>query len=187
MRYSRHSLGSTVLTSLAVVLLASLVTTRAAAGADETPYVPFVPTPQDVVEEMLAVARVSARDIVYDLGSGDGRIVITAAKLFGARGVGIEIDPDLVRDSIADAELAGVSHLVRFCRGDIFAADISQATVVTLFMLPEFNRKLLPKLLAELRPGTRIVAYKYPLEDWPAEKTIPVSRGTIYYWIVPPR
>ncbi len=169
---------------LVALALASLVGT---AIADEMPYVPFVPTPQDVVEEMLAVAQVGPKDLVYDLGSGDGRIVITAAKQFGARAVGIEIDPDLVRDSIADAEHAGVTSLVRFIQADLFTIDISPATVVTIFLLPEFNRKLLPKLLAELRPGTRIVAYKYPLEDWPPDKRIPVSRGTVYYWVIPQR
>ena len=167
-------------------MLAPFVTAGAVTGQDEPPYVPFVPMPEEVVQEMLEIAQVSARDIVYDLGSGDGRIVIAAAKRFGARAVGIEIDPDLVRDSIADADQAGVSHLVRFIEGDIFAMHISPATVVTLFLLPEFNRRLLPKLLAELRPGTRIVSYKYPLGDWAPEKTVPVSRGTVYSWVVPP-
>jgi SAM-dependent methyltransferase len=172
-------------------LLALLVATflrplTAAKSLDELPHVPYVSTPEAVVDEMLEIAKVSAKDIVYDLGSGDGRIVIAAAKRFGARGVGIEIDPDLIRESIENAHQAGVAHLVRFVEGDFFSADLREATVVTLYLLPEVNRQLLPKLLAELRPGTRIVSYKYDLGDWVPEKTVRVSRGTVYYWVVPP-
>ena len=153
----------------------------------EEPYVPYVPTPPEVVGEMLEIAHVTARDIIYDLGSGDGRIVIAAAERFGARGVGIEIDPERVREAAENASQAGVAHLVRFVQGDLFAADIQEASVVTLYLLPEVNRLLLTKLLAELRPGTRIVSYKYDLGDWSPEKTVRVSRGTVYYWVVPPR
>ncbi|HSB81030.1 MAG TPA: class I SAM-dependent methyltransferase [Candidatus Methylomirabilis sp.] len=162
-----------------------LVTASAAQGLDDLPYVPYVSTPEAVVQEMLEIANVSAKDIVYDLGSGDGRIVIAAAKRFGARGVGIEINPDLIREARENAEQAGVSHLVRFLEGDFFSADLREASVVTLYLLPEVNRQLLPKLLAELRPGTRIVSYKYDLGNWAPEKTVPVSRGTVYYWVVP--
>ena len=153
----------------------------------ELPYVPFVPTPDEVVNEMLEIVQVGPADIVYDLGSGDGRIVIAAASRFGARGVGIEIDPEHVRESTEYASQAGVSHLVRFVEGDFFTADISEATVVTLYLLPEVNRQLLPKLLSDLRPGTRIVSHNYDFGDWPPEKIVGVSRGTVYYWVIPPK
>jgi len=171
--------------SLVVVFLAPLKAATEERSLDESLYAPFVPTPDAVVEEMLEIAKVSARDIVYDLGSGDGRIIIAAAKRFGARGVGIEINPDLTREANENAELAGVAHLVRFVEGDFFLADLREATVVTLYLLPEVNRQLLPKLLVELRPGVRILSYKYDFGDWPPEKTVRVSRGTVYYWVVP--
>lgn len=176
-----------LLASLALGILAPPGTARAADALREEPYVPYVPTPEAVVAEMLEIAKVSAKDVVYDLGSGDGRIVIAAAKRFGARGVGIEINPDLIQEATEHAELAGVAPRVRFVGGDFFLADLREATVVTLYLLPEVNRQLLPKLLAELRPGTRIVSYKYALGDWAPEKTVQVSRGTVYYWVVPPR
>jgi len=183
---SSPALLSAILVSLAISYVASVTTATAETGLDEVPYVPYVPTPEAVVDEMLEIAKVSVKDVVYDLGSGDGRIVIAAAKRFGARGVGIEINPDLVREATEDAGQAGVAHLVRFVEGDFFMADLHEATVITLYLLPEVNRQLLPKLLAELRPGTRIVSYKYDLGDWAPEKTVRVSRGTVYYWVVPP-
>ncbi len=186
MRCYPRRLISSLLASLAFAFLSPLLA-AAANGLEEEPYVPYVPTPDAVVEEMLEIAKVSAMDIVYDLGSGDGRIVIAAAKRFGARGVGIEINPDLIREANENAGQAGVAHLVRFVEGDFFAADLREATVVTLYLLPEVNRQLLPKLLAELQPGTRIVSYKYDLGDWAPEKTVRVSRGTVYYWVIPPR
>jgi SAM-dependent methyltransferase len=175
-----------LMAALAVACLTPFMPATPARGLDELPYVPYVSTPEAVVQEMLEIANVGAKDIVYDLGSGDGRIVIAAAKRFGARGVGIEINPDLVREAKENAEQAGVAHLVRFVEGDFFVADLHQATVVTLYLLPEVNRQLLPKLLAELRPGTRIVSYRYDLGDWAPERAVQVSRGTVYYWVVPP-
>jgi len=160
---------------------------RAAEPGFEPPYVPYVATPEAVVDEMLELARVDSADVVYDLGSGDGRIVIAAAKRFGARGVGIEIDPERVREARENAREAGVEDRVQFIEGDFFTADIREATVVTLYLLPEVNRALLPKLLAELRPGTRIVSHNYDFGDWTPEKTLGASRGTIYYWRVPAR
>jgi precorrin-6B methylase 2 len=152
---------------------------------------PFFPTPMPVVAEMLRVANVNANDVLYDLGSGDGRIVITAAQHFGARGVGIEIDPQLIRDANDNALKAGVADRVRFLRGDIFEADIREATIVTLYLLPDVNMMLRPKLLRELRPGTRVVSHNYDMGDWRPEKTITVTLSdgshTIYYWVVPPR
>jgi predicted RNA methylase len=144
-------------------------------------------TPDEVVEEMLRVAGVTEKDVVYDLGSGDGRIVIAAAKRLGARGVGVEIDPDRVRLARDSAQRAGVGALVRFVEGDIFAADIREATVVTMYLLPALNLRLRQKLLAELRPGTRIVSHDYNMGDWAAQKVVRVGRSTIYFWVVPPR
>ncbi len=178
-------LVSSLLASVALCL-GPFSVMRSAQGADESPYVPYVSTPEAVVDEMLEIANVGPRDVVYDLGSGDGRIVIAAARRFGAHGVGIEINPDLIREADQNAEEAGVARLVRFVQDDFFLADLREATVVTLYLLPEVNRELLPKLLAELKPGTRIVSYKYALGDWVPEKTVRVSRGTVYYWVVPP-
>lgn len=132
----------------------------------------FAPTWEPVVYEMLELAGVSRDDVVYDLGSGDGRIVILAAQKYGARGVGIELDPKLVRISNQVAREAGLQHLVRFVEGDLFAADISGATVVTLYLSTGVNRDLEPKLRRELAPGTRIVSHQFPIGKWAPEKTI---------------
>jgi SAM-dependent methyltransferase len=147
--------------------------------------VPFVTTPPSVVSAMLELANVTGSDIVYDLGSGDGRIVIAAARDFGARAVGVEIDPRLVQESEHNAENAGVSSRVRFLQQDLFQADITEATVVTLFLLPGVNVMLAPKLLKELRPGTRIVSYWYDMEEWQPDKTIRIDTLAVYYWVVP--
>src|SRR4029079_19349854 len=143
----------------------------------------YVPTPQNVVDAMLELAHVTANDVVYDLGSGDGRIPITAAERYGARGVGIEIDPRLVRESEDNAAKAGVSHLVRFQTGDLFAADIREATVVTLFLLPALNIELIPKLRSNLRPGARIVSHHFAMGDrWTPDETRDVNGLEIYLW-----
>jgi hypothetical protein len=174
---------------LALILVA-VVTATAQTPTAKTPDVPYVPTHEKVVAEMLKVANVKKADVLYDLGSGDGRIVITAAKKFGTRGTGIELVPSLVREARENAEKAGVSQLTKFVEGDIFEADISDATVVTLYLLPAVNMKLRPKLL-DLRPGTRIVSHNYDMEDWKPEKTIKLhlsdGEHTVYYWVVPPR
>lgn len=149
--------------------------------------VPYVPTPDEVVETMLQVARVGPRDVVYDLGSGDGRIVITAAKRHGARGVGVDIDPERIAESRRNAQAAGVADKVRFVQGDLFDADIADATVVTLYLLPTVNERLKPKLLAELRPGTRIVSHSFDMGDWQPESTRVVGDATVYHWVVPKR
>ncbi len=128
--------------------------------------VPFVPTPPEVVDRMLELAEVKRGDVVYDLGSGDGRIIIRAAKEYGVRGVGIEIDSDLVRRSRDIAWKEGVDHLVEFREQDALTVDVSPATVVTLYMLPEFNAKLRPVLWKQLRPGSRVVSHDFPIEGW---------------------
>ena len=149
--------------------------------------VPFVPTPERVVEKMLEVASVGPKDVVYDLGSGDGRIVITAAKKYGARGIGIDIDPDRIKDARANARKAGVEKRVEFRQGDLFEAKIGDATVVTIYLLSGINLKLKPKLLAELKPGTRIVSHAFDMGDWKPEATAKVGTSTVYYWVVPAR
>jgi SAM-dependent methyltransferase len=148
--------------------------------------VPFVPSPPEVVDRMLELAEVRKDDVVYDLGSGDGRIVIRAAKRHGARGVGIEIDPELVERSRAAATQEGVDHLVEFREQDALTADLSRATVVTLYMLPEFNEKLRP-LLQKLRPGSRVVSHDFGIEGWPPHRVERLDGGllhrhTIYLW-----
>ena len=127
---------------------------------------PFVPTPPQVVDRMLSLAKVTADDVVYDLGCGDGRIVIAAAKRYGARGVGIDIDPDLVAEARARAKREGVDHLVTFLEQDLFQADVSEATVVVLYLLPALNVKLRPILTSQLETGTRIVSHNFDMEDW---------------------
>jgi SAM-dependent methyltransferase len=151
------------------------------------PDVIFVPTPEEVVEKMLAMARVTAKDVVYDLGCGDGRIVIAAARKYGARGVGIDIDPDRIAEATENAEKAGVADRVSFVQGDLFEADISPATVVTLYLLTELNLKLRPKLLKELRPGARVVSHAFGMGDWKPERTEHVGNVAVHLWRIPPR
>ena len=174
---------------LALILAAVVAASAQTPVMPKEPDVPYVPTHEKVVAEMLKVANVKKSDVLYDLGSGDGRIVITAAKKFGTRGTGIELLPALVREARENAEKAGVSQLAKFIEGDIFEANISDATVVTLYLLPAVNMKLRPKLLA-LRPGTRIVSHNYDMEDWKPLKTIKLNLSdgehTVFFWVVPP-
>lgn len=145
--------------------------------------IPYVPTPQVVVDEMLRLANVGPQDFVMDLGSGDGRIVITAAKKFGARGIGVELDDQLLIVSEERARQAGVEDRVKFLEQDLFKADLSQATVITLYLLPSVMRKLKPKLL-DLKPGTRLVAHEFDLEDWKPDRQTTI-RKNVFLWIVP--
>jgi len=149
--------------------------------------VPFVPTPEPVVEGMLDLAGVTKDDIVYDLGCGDGRIVITAAKKYGAHAVGVDLNPVRVKEATDNAREAGVSDLVRIVEGDLFKAEISEATVVTLYLLTTVNEKLKPRLLAELRPGTRVVSHRFSMGDWEPEQKSEVDGRPIYLWRVPER
>lgn len=168
-----------------IVLLATLgvpVVLAQSPGATG-PDVVYVPTPQVVVDAMLALADVTSRDVVYDLGSGDGRIVITAAKKYGARGVGIEIDAALVKQATANAAAAGVADRVRFRTENIFAADIHEATVVTLYLLQSINERLRPKLVRELKPGTRVVSHVFNMgPEWPPKRTAMVGPSRILLW-----
>lgn len=149
------------------------------------PDVQYVPTPQDVVEEMLKLADVKKDDVVYDLGCGDGRIVITAAKRYGARGVGIDIDPERIRESKEKAEKEGVADKAKFREEDLFESDIKEATVVTLYLLNSLNQKLKPKLLKDLKPGTRVVSHNFDMGEWKPEKTMQLLGSTIYLWVIP--
>jgi SAM-dependent methyltransferase len=151
--------------------------------------VPYVPTPYKVVHEMLKMANVNKNDYLYDLGCGDGRIVITAVKNTGCRGVGIDIDPLRIEESINNAEKEGVTDRVEFFQKDLFEADFSKATVVTLYLLQTINLELRPKILRVLKPGTRIVSHDFSMKDWAADKfaEVKMERRThsIYFWIVP--
>jgi SAM-dependent methyltransferase len=152
------------------------------------PDVVYVPTPQPVVDAMLDLAKVGRSDVVYDLGSGDGRVVITAARKYGAHGVGIEIDPALVKKARENAAAAGVADRVRFVTQNLFAADITKASVVTLYLLQSLNEKLRPKLVRELKPGTRVVSHVFNMgPEWPPAKTIEVDRSRVFLWSIPER
>jgi SAM-dependent methyltransferase len=173
----------------AAVLAASLVGGPAAAQQNpaRTPDIHFAATPQPVVDAMLKLAHVTADDVVYDLGSGDGRIVILAAQKYGARGVGIELQPRLVEISRQVAREGEVADRVTFMEGDMFAADISRATVVTLWLSSTVNLRLEPKLRRELRPGTRIVSHQFLIGDWAPSQTVHVDGEDLFLWTVPPR
>lgn len=147
----------------------------------------YVPTPHEVVDRMLDVAKVRTGDVVYDLGCGDGRMVIAAAKKFGTRGYGVDLDPQRIREARANAKAAGVEKLVTFEVGDLFETDIREATVVMLYLLPELNRRLKPKLFEQLRPGARVVSHDFDMgPDWPPDETVKLGTDGIYLWIMPP-
>jgi SAM-dependent methyltransferase len=149
--------------------------------------VPYVPTPMPVVKRMLELARIAPGDVLYDLGCGDGRIVIEAAKSYGARGVGIDLDPERVAEAKANARYAGVEDKVEIRQGDLFEADLSPADVVTLYLLPEVNVRLRPVLWRDLRVGARVVSHDFHMgERWPPEHTEKLGRSTIYSWTVRP-
>jgi ribosomal protein L11 methylase PrmA len=176
-----------MLISIVGVHAAGAQTAQAQAPLRE-PDVVYVPTPPEVVEAMLKVAKVGPNDVVYDLGSGDGRIVISAVKDFGAtRGIGIDINPVRIREANENAQKAGVADKVRFMNADLFATDISDATVVTLYLLPSLNLKLRPQLMQQLKPGTRIVSHYFDMGDWKPEQTLNINGRPVYYWTIPPR
>jgi predicted RNA methylase len=146
----------------------------------------FVPTPHEVVDAMLKVAKVGKDDVLYDLGSGDGRIPITAAQKYGiARGIGIDINPQRIKEANENLRKAGVGERVRFVNADLFESDLSDATVITLYLLPELNLKLLPKLLKEVKPGTRIVSHAFDMGTWKPEQSLDVGGRKVYFWMIP--
>jgi SAM-dependent methyltransferase len=185
--------------ALPCCFLAAILSISVVAAQDpqprRTPDVPYVPTTEEAVQAMLKLADVKKTDVVYDLGCGDGRIVIAAAKTFGARGVGIDINPVRIREANDNAIKAGVQELVKFMENDLFESDIHEATVVTLFLLPQINLKLRPKLLRDLKPGTRVVSNTFDMGDWKPEKETDVGDGDdggglsrhLYLWTVPAR
>jgi ribosomal protein L11 methylase PrmA len=152
---------------------------------ERNPDVIFVPTPQEVVEDMLRLANVRKGDVLYDLGSGDGRIPVTAAKLYGVRAVGIDIDPERIREAQENARRHGVEQLVQFRMDDLFQADFRDATIVTLYLLPDLNLKLRPRLLRELKPGTRIVSHQFDMGTWKPDKKLESNGRTVYFWVIP--
>lgn len=200
-RQWRLSNGPGVRAALCLALLAAAFVQAGCAqgpqpeAALREPDVKFVPTTDDAVRAMLRLAGVDSSDIVYDLGCGDGRIVVEAARLFGAHGVGIDIDPQRIAEANRRAEQAGVTDLVRFEVGDLFQADFHEATVVTLFLLGRLNLQLRPRLLAELAPGTRVVSNTFSMGDWEPEREIIVPESSsdewlsrrLFLWVVPGR
>ena len=167
----------------------ALALTAAAAGTGliaQTPDIHYVPTPDAVVSAMLDLAGVTGADLVYDLGSGDGRIVIEAARKYGARAVGIELDPELNKKAARNAEKAGVGGKVTFVRADFFKTDLSDASVVTLFLSPSINARLQPKFRRELKPGTRIVSHRFPMPpDWKPDRDLTVKGTHVFLWTIP--
>ncbi len=181
-----------------LVVLVSAIAIAAANGCEQPPApeqaalrapdVPYEPTPHSVVTEMLKLAQVGANDVVYDLGCGDGRIVIAAAKQFGARGVCVDIDPKRIRESRANAERSGVAERIVFLTQDLFETSLGDATVVTLFLWPEVNLKLRPKLWRELKPGTRVLSYVHSMGDWRPQETRNVEGAygprKLFLWVI---
>lgn len=171
---------------LALVLALGLSPQSAAAEEKPERDAPYVKTPPEVVERMLRMVDVGPEDVVYDLGSGDGRIPIAAIRDFGARkAVGIEIDPELVRESRANANAAGVAQRTRFIEGDIFETDFSEASVVTLFLFPQVNRELRPQLLSRLAPGSRVVSHRFRMGQWQPDARARIGEARVYMWRVP--
>jgi SAM-dependent methyltransferase len=187
-----------VMIAVAMVLLGGAAprTTQTAPAAQQSvvdqatplrkPDVIYVPTNPEVVEAMLKMANVTKDDVVYDLGCGDGRIVVAAARAFGAKAIGIDIDPQRIAEANANARTAGVEGRVKFILGDLFEQDFKDATVVTLYLLNQLNLKLRPKLWKELKPGTRVVSHAFDMGDWQPEQKQDVGGTTIYLWHIPP-
>ena len=170
--------------ALAMLLWVVSVTAGQQTEQLRKPDVFYVPTPPAVVDAMLKMANVTSTDVVYDLGCGDGRIPIAAAQKYGARGIGIDIDPARIAEANENAKAAGVTDKVKFLNEDLFTSDFRDATVVTLYLLPSLNEKLMPKLKAELKPGTRIVSHAFRMGDWPPERQEEVDGKMIYFWTI---
>lgn len=190
----RRLLFGTALLPVAKTLPAATLFAPDEASADTRPGeparpldVPYVPTPMKVVDAMLDLAKVTKDDLVYDLGCGDGRIVVRAAQRFGCRGVGVDLDPQRIVEARTNAKKAGVAHLTRFEVGDVFDFDIAPATVVTMYLLPGINLQLRPRLLKELKPGTRIVSHDFDMGDWTPERRVDIDHSRIFLWTVPRR
>lgn len=179
---------SSVRRFVSAFVVAISVATSAIAQTDTKPLsldVPYVPTAQRVVDKMLELAKIGKDDYLIDLGSGDGRIPITAAQRFGIRAMGVDLNPERIMEAEANAEKAGVSDKVNFVQGDLFKTDFSKATVLTLYLLPEVNLKLRPRILKELQPGTRVVSHDFHMGNWKPQRTVHLDDDTVYLWIVP--
>jgi ribosomal protein L11 methylase PrmA len=168
-----------------IAVSAALIAVAPSFAKDQYPDVIYVPTPHEVVDDMLRLANVHKGDVLYDLGSGDGRIAIAAAKKYGIKAVGIDIDPQRIREANENARKAGVADLVQFRQEDLFKADFRDATVVTLYLLPDLNVKLRPRLWDELKPGTRIISHQFDMGTWKPEKKLESNGRTVYFWTVP--
>ncbi|MFN3888757.1 MAG: SAM-dependent methyltransferase [Beijerinckiaceae bacterium] len=175
-------------TALACVASPAIVG-RAHAQAQPAPRldVPFVPTPQEVVDKMLELANVQRTDYLIDLGSGDGRIPVTAAQRFGVKALGVDINPQRIKEANERAQAASVTDLVEFRQQDLFETDISKANVLTMYLLPSVNMKLRPKILSDMKPGSRVVSHAFDMGDWKPEQKVSVDGRTVFLWIVPPR
>lgn len=168
------------------IACASYVHAADAEAPSRKPDVWYVATSPQIVDRMVDIARVRPGDVVYDLGCGDGRMVIAAAKKFGTRGVGIDIDPALIRVARAKAKAEGVDDLVTFKVQDLFESDLREATVVMMYLLPEVNRRLIPKLFAELRPGARVVSHNWDMgPSWPPDRAVHLGVDSVYLWVMP--
>lgn len=181
----RTRLLAAIVTILAVAAPGASAAFAQTAAPSRRPDVIYVPTPQPVVEAMLQVANVTSKDVVYDLGCGDGRIPVTAARKYGAHGVCFDIDPERIKEATANVATNNVGNLVKVVQGDLFEQDLSGASVVTLYLLPSLNVKLMPKLMKELKPGTRIVSHAFDMGDWKPEKELDVEGRKVYYWTIP--
>ena len=172
---------------IAVLALAAGVLALAPARAQEEGEleVPYVPTPENVVAKMLELANVKKADVLYDLGSGDGRIVVTAARKYGVHAVGYDLNPERIQEANENAKKAGVTGQVEFRQKDLFTADLHEASVVTLYLLPSVNLKLRPKLFQELKPGSRVVSHDFDMGDWAPDKTVDLDGHKIYFWVIP--
>lgn len=187
MKSRRDVLRSSAALALTRILPFGFAGTASAQALDEIARpldVPYVPTPIAVVDAMLDLAKVGKSDVVYDLGCGDGRIVVRAATRFGCRGVGVDLNPERVKEAKENANRANVSQLTRFEVGDVFDFDFSPATVVTMYLLPSVNLKLRPRLQKELKPGSRLVSHDFHMGDWKAEVTREVGRSRIFLWTI---
>jgi len=192
---SDRGLVRNVLTPLfeacAVLFLAASTSSIVQAQEDTLPArkldVWYVATPHEVVDRMLTMAKIRPLDVVYDLGCGDGRMVIAAAKKYGVRGVGVDLDPKRIREARANAKAAGVEKLVTFKVGDMFETDVTEANVVLLYLLPELNRRLKPKFFEQLRPGARVVSHDFDMgRDWPPDEYVKLGQDGVYLWLMPP-
>lgn len=187
-------LATRALALLGLILLAAGAPAQLAGASEVEPTKPkrkldvwYVATPHEVVDRMLDEARIRPTDVVYDLGCGDGRMVIAAAKKFGTVGVGVDLDPARIKEARANAKAAGVEKLVTFKVGDMFETDLREANVVLLYLLPELNRRLKPKLFAELPPGARVVSHDFDMgKEWPPDRAIKLGADGIYMWVMPP-